>query len=178
MIKNIHKLSILIFLISISNVCMSQNQTIRLSVRTGGNVDFIFNSYKKFDQGIVYTDYTKLAVYYIDTDNAGIHQATHWKLDFKSNSANIEGSSNTLDLRTLELTGTDGGGLKTAGNYYTKIALSNSNVSLVDTGPEGDFNDNLINITYDCGTNATYKVLNKKPDYYVIDIIFTAISTP
>ena len=155
---------------------MSQNQTIRLSVRTGGNIDFIFNSYKKYDQGIVYTDYTKLAVYYIDTDNAGNHTAlTHWKLNFKANSANIEGSSNNLDLRTLELTATNGGGSKTA-NYLGKKVLSASDNTLVDTGPEGDFNDNLINITYDCGTNATYKVLNKKSDYYVVDIIFTAIS--
>ncbi|MBE9469123.1 MAG: hypothetical protein IMY72_12495 [Bacteroidetes bacterium] len=178
MIKNTLKINILFILISISNISICQNQTIRLSVRTGGNVDFIFNSYKKFDQGIVYTDYTKLAVYYIDTNNAGNHTAlTHWKLDFKANSANIEGSSSNLDLRTLELTATDGGGTLPA-TYLGKKGLSAVDVTLVNAGPEGDYNDNLINITYDCGTNATYKVLNKKSDYFIVDIIFTVISTP
>ena len=171
MIKNIHKLYILILLISISNIGICQNQTSRLKIITGGNVSFIFNSFKKYDNGIIYTDYTKLAVYYIDTTDSGVHQATTWQLDFKANSANIEGTgTNNLALATLELTATDGGGNLSASHYYAK-PLTNSDATLVDTGPEGDFNDNLINITYECG--KTVKVLNEKPDYYVVDIIFT-----
>ena len=178
MVKVTLKVLFFFLLMSISNIGTCQNQTIRLSVRTGGNVDFIFNSYKKFDQGIIYTDYTKLAVYYIDTDNAGNHTAlTHWKLDFKANAANIEGSSSNLDLRTLELTATDGGGTSSA-TYLGKKELSAVDGTLVNAGPEGDYSVNLINITYDCGTNPTYKVLFKKSDYFIVDIIFTAISTP
>ncbi|RLD58135.1 MAG: hypothetical protein DRJ01_12960 [Bacteroidetes bacterium] len=172
MIKNIHKLYILIILISISNIGTCQNKSARLQIITGGNVDFIFNSFKKYDSGIVYTDYTKLKIYYIDTDGAGVHQNTNWQLDFKANSANIEGTSNNLDLRTIELTANNGAG--TTANCLGKKQLSSLDVTLVDTGKEISFEQSLINITYDCGTNATYKVLNKNPDFYFVDIIFTA----
>jgi len=62
----------------------SQNITSRLSLQSGGNIYFVFNSIEKYNNGISYTDWTKVKVYFIDTTNTGSQNPTKWKLSVKA----------------------------------------------------------------------------------------------
>jgi len=152
------------------NLAAEAQVSARLTVQSGGHVDFNFNSIRKYKDGITYADWTTFAVSFTDAISPSSEQ---WKLEFRASTPDIPGDGgNSLNLNTLELTAANGGGSGIA-NYYGPVALSNTNQLLVDSGPLGDENVNLVRITYQCGTNPVNRLLGKAPDYYVVDIIFT-----
>lgn len=158
------KIIIIIMFFLSGHIVFSQNTTSRLTIESGGSVNFFFNSFLKYSNGITYSDWTKLDVYYNDTTDAGglgIHPT--WKLDVKALSPTIDGDAGntlTLDVIEIEATGDPGStGLN---------ALSAADVSLITGGVAGI---STIFISYSCGKNVS--LMGESPDYYVVDIVFT-----
>ena len=152
-------------------ISFNQNTTSRLAIESGGSVNFYFNSFQKYVNGVTYSDWTKLRIYYNDTTNAGgVGTFPTWKLDVKALSPTIDGDAgNSLDLNTIELEATGDPGA-------TGVqALSNIDVSLITGGAITDPGTSIIFITYNCGKSilAPNALLGKNPDYYVVDIVFT-----
>ncbi|HBX52595.1 MAG: hypothetical protein A2W98_09935 [Bacteroidetes bacterium GWF2_33_38] len=139
-------------------------------ILSGGNVVFNFTSLNKYVNGITLTEWTKLAIKY-DSDGGG----THWRLAVRATTANFEGDGGSLmDLDVLELTAVDGGGNNNLiGLLEPTIELAFIDQDLVSgVTPDGTaLDDNLVNITYECG--ITNPVIDFVPDYYNVDIEIT-----
>jgi hypothetical protein len=141
-------------------------------IKTGGNVIFNFSNLSKYKNGIILTDWTILAIKY-DSDGGG----TNWRLAVRATTANFEGDGGSfMDLNVLEITPTDGGGNNNLNAFLPAIiplVLSGIDQDLVSGAtPDGtDLDDNLINITYECG--VTNKVIDFMPDYYSVDLEIT-----
>ncbi len=141
----------------------------RLDIGTGGSVYFHFNSYKKYTDGVTYNNFTKLLVFYKDTNTIVPFYPT-WKLDVKALTSDIAGENpaNTLNLDFIELEASG------AGTPTGTQALSDLDISLLTAGIETNTGAIPIYITYYCG--VTNSLLGKEPDYYVVDLLFTLIS--
>lgn len=137
---------------------------------SGGNVVFHFTSLNKYTNGITLTEWTRLAIKY-DSDGGG----TNWRLAVRSQQAQFDGDGgNSMDLDVLELTPVDGGGNNALGAFLQPtIQLSGIDQDLVQGAtPDGTaLDDNLVNITYECG--VTNSVMEFQPDYYNIDLEIT-----
>jgi hypothetical protein len=137
--------------------------TFNYTIKGGRNVDLIFNSLKKLNDGITYSNFTKFTVNYDLASGTG-----YWKLYCKANTANIEGEDgNSLSLATIEIKPSCA--LCSGATLYNE-KLSSSDVLLIENGPEGSNID--ISITYEVGVDDTYKLFLKNPDNYFVDIIF------
>ncbi len=157
---------------SISGIFVySQNTTSRLTIESGGSLNFYFNSLQKYQNGIKYTGWTRLRIYYNDTTvTGGIGIDSTWRLDVKALNSEFNGDAgNTLDLNTLELEATGVTGVQGI------KALSNSDVSLITKGVMTAPGTVTVFITYYCGQSKTVSnnLLGEKPDYYYVDIVFT-----
>lgn len=155
----------------------SQNITSRLSLQSGGNVYFSFNSLEKYNNGISYNDWTKVKVYFVDTTNLGVQNSTKWKLSVRSTRDKIYGDGgNDLPLSTIEFTtnSNDGGVV-----YNNPTILQDINTILISNGSQtvdvvaGTSWLTDVFISYHCGTNVANKLLGKPPDYYTVDLVFT-----
>jgi len=159
------KLLILIIFL-ISEIFVYSQTTSRLTIESGGSLNFYFNSLQKYQNGIEYTDWTKLRIYYNDT---GTNPT--WKLDVKALNPTFNGDAgNTLNLNTLEL---EAKGVQGVTGIQ---ALSNSDVSLITGEAITHPGTVTVFITYYCGQNKTgsnNNLLGKEPDYYYVDIVFT-----
>lgn len=144
-------------------------QIARLIVQKGTTVNFIFDTLKEYSDGIAYSNWTKVGVYYND-EGSGLS----WKMNFKALTSSINGSdSNTLNLNTIRVTASNGGP-NSALNYYGNVFLTDSYTVLVSGGPEGSILDNVVNLSYDVG--VINKVMNAKPDYYSVDIVIMVLA--
>lgn len=137
---------------------------------SGGSVSFRFTSQSTYQNGITLSEYTRLAIKY-DSDGGG----TNWRLAVRATTPNFEGAEgNLMDLDVLELTTVDGGGNNNLIAFVQPtFALSGVDQDLVQgITPDGTgLDDNLVNITYDCG--VTKSVIDFMPDYYTVDLEIT-----
>lgn len=171
------KLLVLIIFLFFEISVNGQNTTSRLTIESGGSLNFYFNSLQKYKTGIEYTDWTKLRIYYIDTIAGGGDGAYPlWKLDVKAMSPQINGDDgNTLNLNTIELEASQLIGVA-FGNLTGIQALNNSDISLITGADMTRSGTATVYITYYCGQNKTgsnNNLLGKMPDYYYVDIVFT-----
>ena len=154
-----------IFIIFIFLGFLSYSQA-RLNISSGSSVYFHFNSYQKYVDGVTYSNFTNLSVYYNDTTVANTFP--NWRIDVKALTPLITGDAgNTLDLNILELSATTSAG----GVSYGTLALTNSDVTLLDGVPGTDPGTASVLVSYYCG--VTNSLLQKNSDYYVVDILFT-----
>lgn len=145
----------------------------RIRVESGGNVPININSLKKYNDGVVYMDWSRIAIAYSDstvTATDTIVSTATWKLEFKANTSQLfgdYGGDMDLDLITLEVV--DAGGSNELGAYIKPgpISLSENFQTLIEGAPQGNF---IILITYRIGEGAK-KLLGNPPDYYTVDII-------
>ncbi len=164
------------FFLSLS-YSQNPNCRARITVKRGNNVDFVFNSFLKYKNGITLTNFTTLEIYWKDTavsppNPIPPNYSTTWRLYANALTDKLYGDEapHSLDLNYVELTA----------NYPTystgKKALVYDNggngVALVTGAPQTDPNPVTITITYDVGTGVN-KLLGKEPDYYAVDIVFT-----
>ena len=179
MLKYMIRLSIIIVLVIVGfNIYCQNSTTSRLTIQSGGSVNFYINSFDKYQNGITYTNWTTVTVYFIDTlDIDGSQTALTWKLDVKAMDVNIDGTLSNLPLNTIEIVATDGGG--PAATYSPVFALSSIDNSLVTAGTQTNLAVpvlTIVNITYHCGKSLTVpdnSLLGKIPDHYTVDLLFT-----
>ena len=153
--------------------------TARLSVIEGGTVEFNFNSFNEYENGITSTNGTVLGIT-IANLAAGSALAS-WTLDFATDlgATDFTGpGTNTLDLSTIQLTASENFGF--AGETVTfsgPLALTAASQTLVSTSDTDllniDWTTHQVNITYDCGTTAGNNLLEETPGYYTVEIEFT-----
>ena len=78
---------IIVFLVLLDGYSFAQDPTYRLTVESGGYMDFKIYSLDRYDGGITYTDWTTLRIDFNDSDNS--HE---WYLAFKANTNEFTGS--------------------------------------------------------------------------------------
>jgi len=95
-----NKKQLLIFFISCLTINISAQTTSRLRVESGGTIYFIFNSFDKYENGIVSPIDTRFSIFFNDP----LTPALKWKLTAAAQAINIKGTgSNSLDLKTIEM---------------------------------------------------------------------------
>jgi hypothetical protein len=154
---------ILICLIIISFEGVSQT-SLRLSISNDGNpLDFNFNSFDKYENGISLS--TIASVYFVDPSVPTLQ----WELDVIANGAVMAGDNGgILPLSTIEIVAS---GTEDPTAEYHTVVLSPLEAVLVEKGSQTDANGHIIFITYNVGTNTP--LLGEVPDYYNIDVVFT-----
>jgi len=160
-------LSILIFLLFPLQI-HAQNPTYRLTVGSGGYVDFKVFSFRHYEQGMDYNDWTHLNIIYEDT-TVGTH-TDEWYLGVKTQDdafySNYPGQ--TLDLSYVTLEATDGGGdnsFNTGEITSGEISLSSSSYTLLVS--QGDAGRYKLNLTYYLDS-----ITGQPPGYYNTNLIF------
>jgi len=154
------------FLVSI--IGFSQ-KTSRLRIESGSSVYFYFNSWDKIKNGITYDNWTKLSIYYDDTDIVD----GKWELTALAKTSYIVSETGNhpaddLELATIELVATGDNA-----NWYDALSPLSAIETRLAYGPETSPNTTKVYITYQCGVNATYTLWGKKTDYYYVDILLT-----
>lgn len=140
--------------------------TSRITVESGGSVPFNVNSLKKYTDGIVLANWTRLSISFLDTINA----ATTWKLEVKASTTTIDGDyGGTLDLNYLifKIVNESNTSLPEGTLNLNDIYGSNAIQTLITGAPQGDY---ILSISYRLGTEVA--LLGQPPDYYFVDLIF------
>jgi len=164
---------LLLFAVLASLNSKAQNPTYQLTVESGGYTDFKIYSLSQYEDGMSYTNWTRLKIVYKDT-TSGI-QADRWYLSFKANTTAFEGDipsrSLPLDYVSLEVESlVPEDPAATATLYSGPHDLTDGFVSLVENGDEGIFR---MNITYQLDPTLGYS-----PDYYSSQLIFKMDTVP
>lgn len=144
-----------------------QNPVYRLTVRSGGFMDFKIYSLDRYDGGLVYNDWTKLRVVY--KDSTGGRQFNTWNLGVKAATPELQGSAldRNLPLDYISIEVNDGDTLSnnaTIDHGPHKLS-ENTLTNIVSGGDEGTY---TINITYRLDSS----LVGKLPDYYTTELLF------
>lgn len=146
------------------------NVTSRIRVLRGANLSFIFNTFSRFDNGVTYSEFTELRLYFNDTIDGGAANPSGagWQLTMRALQPNIEGdmSTATIPLATIRAT------IHYDGNDYGPFDLSTLETKILEDTDLVNVNKTIF-ISYDCGTQPATNLINKVPDTYVVDIDFT-----
>ncbi|MCB0395177.1 MAG: hypothetical protein KDD36_00905 [Flavobacteriales bacterium] len=175
------KLSLVLLLTTFGLSAYAQDwNTARLSILSGGNIPFYFNTLDKYNSGIEVTNGTVLGINIADlptdppTPNSTL---VGWSLEFNSynGATDLQGSgANTLPLNTIQLEATNNIGLDPAdATYYGLKDLTVAGEVLMETTNAAhlncDWTTHQVNITYQAGM-ANGSLLGETPDYYVVEI--------
>ncbi len=176
------------FLVSLFGVSSGISaQSAGFFIETGQVVPFVFNSFSKLENGITYTDWTRIRVQAqdanLDFDTLG------WTLSFRALTPIIQGDDplNTLPLNTIRISTADNSPVPpqfnptpgfidlTAG--YQALATTIPAFHIPNTtapGPE----QTILDISYECGGNNSgcpgavncNRLFGQTPDLYTVDI--------
>lgn len=149
----------------------------RILIESGGSVPFSINSMKKYQEGMAYEDWSRLALAFSDSitiaDVTEVTSAT-WKLEFKANTHKMFGDyGGELDLSLITLQVACAGGNNDLEAFIIEgeHTLNEGFTTLIEGAPQGSFQDNKILITYRIGQGAEI-LKGNPPDYFTVDIIF------
>lgn len=146
--------------------------TFRVGVQSGGNIQFEVNSLHRYNTGITYTDWTTLRIH---CDTLSIGHESIWQLEVKametedslqSNYPDRSLGSDNITLEAVNLTVIDGGTATLTG----EITLSNNYQSLIESGDAGTYE---VDIRYTLGPT-----LGRPPAYYTTTLDFYMSTTP
>jgi hypothetical protein len=160
------------FLLTLPLFCQEGTATPRLRVVRGARLDFIFNSLVKYNNGVTYTDFTQLNIYYNDTVGAGVPTpGAGWELTVRALQPEIVGdiTSTVIELGSIVLNVKIDG--VEPGNEYSLTTAP----LVIASGNDPDIVDvnKVILISYMCGTiESSVNMMGLPPDYYFVDIEF------
>ncbi|MFC2137517.1 hypothetical protein ACFLTE_05015 [Bacteroidota bacterium] len=142
--------------------------TLTLSLLSGGYVSFKYTSIDAVENGITYTNWTNFNLYFDDEDNDD-----QVKLTCYANTANLDGEqSNTMALSQIEVRAICSGCSGDVTQTSWQTLTTSPGVDLL-TGIEGSVGGGSLNyniyIDYRCGNSG---LINQPNDYYYVDIIF------
>ena len=169
--------STLLLIITASFSCSQNNRTARLTIMANDQVHFKLISLNHYKNGIKYSNWITLHIYYNDTISGPTPFGNGWQLTFKSSTTDIEGETGlNLDPGVVEVTASGAGGPTV--NYYGPIALTNTEQVIADAPVQSDgstpYSEDVF-ITFSCGMqeNNGMSVWDEAPDFYSTFIIFT-----
>ncbi|PCH93917.1 MAG: hypothetical protein COB85_06245 [Bacteroidetes bacterium] len=166
-----------------------EDNSARISVLSGGNVPFIFNSINKYASGVTYTNWTRLGLTYVDSCLAcGIG------FELYVRAADVDGDgaitsddgANTIPFNVIEMQVSNAVGLPAGPTVYAgPTPLSNVDALLLTTAVDtADATTHQIFVTYTIGTNPCpcppgNNILDQSllPDHYLEELIFTLCRT-
>jgi hypothetical protein len=158
-------------------------------IERGSQVPFVFNSFAKLQDGVTYTDWTRIRIKMQElTVDATDTFALGWTLSYRATTAAIVGDrgvpADYLPLNTLRLASTDNStnppqqnaiGLTdlTAAFQTLSNATPGLHVPNTLTGVE----ETILDVTYECGANnggcplpPCNQLFGRVPDNYTVDI--------
>jgi len=151
-------------------VSVTLNSILRLTVTSGGNIQFVFNTMEQYNTGIAASNATttkftvsssKTFDVYMGAEDAnliGVEDATNHLLDLGVIRYSISGAgSGTLDATPTALT--------------QVAAVATATAKIVDTGDPGV--GNLYEIAWDAGIGVS--VLDEAPDVYITNVLLNVI---
>ncbi len=162
-----------------------EDNSARISVLSGGNVPFVFNSINKYETGVTYTDWTRLGFTYVDSCLAC---AIGFELHVRAADTDLDGAitsddgGNTIPFRVIQLQARNALGLPAGPTVYSApTELSGGDAILFTTAVDtADATTHQVFITYTIGTNPCpcppgNNILEQSlsPDHYLEEIIFT-----
>jgi hypothetical protein len=157
-----------------ANHANSQDVDIRQIRIAGGNINFLINSYNKYENGITYPINTRLSITYRVDGSSG------WELyAWTDQTEFISDTGEVLPLEALEIdfplfTSTDDGSLNTDFKLFEE-----TNKELLASGTGGDPNqvDIELVVTYSIGKSPDedYKLMNKVEGFYYLNIHFELV---
>jgi len=178
-------------LLCFSNDTMAQSSAsgaVRISILSGGNVPFVINSIDKWENGATLPNWTTIRISVTDSAGGVPSDLVAWELRFNAQDIDVDSEFDAEDpanvtkitLDMLELTSSLLAGCGAVLDLPATKALSNAEQPLVaGTIPaSATCVDNILNITYDCGSSLTianngFMDQGRAPDYYTEIIIFT-----
>ncbi len=166
-------LIVLIFLLS-SVVSLAQDYA-RVKILSGGSPTFIFNSLKKYTDGITLTSWTKLR---LELNN---ETATGWELSVMALNPRIEsdGSANlNLDRIQVRVESFDLIENTSILDYTSPVILSVNPGEVIIKGNNAKDVAVEISLSYDCGTDSSNQLMGEVPDYYFVDLVYNLYSVP
>jgi len=181
----------IIFFNLVSLYCFSQSSA-GFFIEQGQVVPFVFNSFSKLEQGITYTNWTRIKVKMQELDPTGGSDtsALGWTLSFRALTPSIVGDAgipaNNLPLATIRLSSQDNspnppqfdptGVFVELSTAFQALATTIPGFHVPNTvaaGPE----QTILDISYECGGNNSgcpaapcNQLFGKVPDLYTVDI--------
>ncbi|MCP4178457.1 MAG: hypothetical protein GY756_11890 [bacterium] len=171
------KFVVALIFIFLSFFGLTQNTTARLTIESGSSVYFNINSFTKYQNGLDYSNWTRLRVYFIDTTALGAVSNKRWRITVEAMAGNIQGDAgNTLNLNTIELQAICA---DATGKGIVALPIPGSPIELLDLGTN-NVNASLVQISYYCGQSLTVanNLLGQPADYYFVDIVYTLEGDP
>lgn len=162
---------------------------VRVTVYSGGNVDFIFHSMSDYSNGITYNDWTLIGIGVEDLLPAP--DFTGWTLSVSAEDANandaLDGSipANTIPLSNIQVRATLAAGCASCnffGSPFVDLVGEPASTIIVDSStdpncpcPPGVLTTltpitDQINISYQAGVLPLGSMLGRPADYYSDDI--------
>ncbi len=160
-------------------------------IERGSMVPFVFNSFAKLEQGVTYTNWTRIKIKMQETTVDGIDTfALGWTLSFRALTATIQGDrgvpADNLPLNTIRISSTDnsptppqlnGVPLTELTNAYQDLATATPGLHVPNTIIPGDPEETILDVTFECGANNAgcpgipcNQLFGKMPDNYTVDI--------
>lgn len=184
------KTGVIIFFICILRLgAFGQAASAGFYIERGSQVPFVFNTFSKLEQGVTYTDWTRIRIKMQEIKVDGIDTlALGWTLSFRSITPAIVGDrgvpSDYLPLNTLRLSSTDNSTSPPQQNAVglTDLtaafqALSSATPGLHVPNDISGVEETILDITYECGANnggcplvPCNQLFGKVPDNYSVDI--------
>ncbi len=172
---------------SFSSLLLGQNSA-GFFIEKGNLVPFVFNSFSKLENGVTYTDWTRIKIKMQETTVDAIDTfILGWTLNFRAITPAINGDAGgSLPLNTLRLRSVDNspnppqftptGGYVALNSGYQALATTIPGFHVPNTiaaGPE----QTILDISYECGGNNSgcplppcNRLLGQTPDLYTVDI--------
>lgn len=173
----INKFLLLFLLLKLTYAVHAQDPTGSISVVGGSSVNFIVNSLKKYDEGVVLEGWSRIRLQF---DDPAPVTTLGWQLNLKAETLTIVSDSGTpdLDLSTLEIRAIS---VDVLSGSYTgtavpqTIVLNSGYVELL-TDTQTSNVDLIITISYDLGTQVANKLMGSEPGSYFVDLRFQLVS--
>lgn len=167
---------LIVVLVSLLSLNLNAQNYARIKILSGGAPTFIFNSLRKYSEGVTLENWTKLRLELNETE-PGYNK---WQLSVTALTPVIQSDGTaTLDLSSLYIKVVSYDLISGTTIDYTtpEVMLSSgSAIILGGTGVTSVVVD--VSLSYDCGTKGINKLMNAVPDYYTVDLLFRLYSVP
>ena len=142
-----------------------------LRVESGGSVHFPINSMRKYEEGMSFENWTRLAVNFSDI----INDDAEWELQVRAMSGVIIGDYDFdlpldyLFVKIENFSGNLGAGGQVQESF---IELTTDFQTLISGATQGNFHENRIHISYQLGNDSDEQLKGKPFGYYYVDLQF------
>ena len=153
------------------------NSIMRISVIKGGNIEFVFNTFADFTNGINagMTDLTRYGTV-ID-----VASTVKMSLTIQAETATFMGNdvaTNTLPLNVIHWKSTGPGTNLKVAAFGADLPLTNAAAEFAATDVTTATSLGPVNISFSCGAPGSGTVIGAKPDRYSTNVLLRIVAMP